>query len=64
LRNLIGTVFLLDQKYDLSELYERLGYVREALSAMTAEEFNILKPWLMHIFASKLEKDECGKVIF
>jgi predicted transposase YdaD len=62
LRNLIGTVFLLDQKYDLSELYERLGYVRETLSAMTAEEFNILKPWLMHIFASKLEKDERGKV--
>jgi hypothetical protein len=54
LSNIIGTAFLLDQKYDTSEIYERLEQALKILSGMSPEDFSMLKPWLTHIFANKL----------
>lgn len=62
LSNLVGAIFLLDQKSDISELYERLGQLQNMLGTMPPEDFNIFKQWLLHILAGKLTEDERGKV--
>lgn len=52
--NLIGTVFLLDQNGDQESLRNRLQKLTHTVRYLSAEEFQLFRSWLVHIFVQRM----------
>lgn len=58
LENLIGAVFLLDQKIDREELMNRLSELIGVLKKLDSERMELFKTWLGKILSNRLPKKE------
>lgn len=65
LSNLIGSVFLLDQKIDISEITVRLKKMMSVLKNLSPEEFLLFKNWFKNVIAKGLDEEfeEVSKII-
>ncbi|MDN5301040.1 MAG: hypothetical protein PWQ60_554 [Thermoanaerobacteraceae bacterium] len=61
LSNLIGAVFLIDQKADIEKLKQRLQKLIDVLKKLSPEEFLLFKTWLKRVIVRGLpEKEKRG----
>ena len=63
LSNLIGAIFLLDQKADPEELLGRIDELLDMASKLDANQFRLFRTWILKIATKDLNEDEKHKVI-
>lgn len=63
LSNFISAIFLLDQKYDIMELDERLIAVAKVLQNLDSNQFQQFKSWFTKIICNDLTKENFDSVV-
>ncbi|MCK4261328.1 MAG: Rpn family recombination-promoting nuclease/putative transposase [Halanaerobiales bacterium] len=63
LSNMIGSIFLLDQKYDIMELDDRLKSITDVLQNMDTRQFQLFTHWFNNIICSNLSKENLDNIV-
>jgi predicted transposase/invertase (TIGR01784 family) len=63
LSNLIGSIFLLDQKYDIIEINDRLTSIADVLQKLDSRQFHHFTKWFTRIICSNISKENLDHVV-